>query len=64
MTQSWVNLTHYLSSLQKADQILGHLLPGTEYDPQMDPFPDHIDPGVFRVRLDIIIVDGENWEQT
>ena len=24
---------HYLSSLQKADQIPGHFWPGTEYDP-------------------------------
>ena len=37
---------HYLSSLQKADHILGHFWPRIEYDPN-GPFSGSLSPGCF-----------------
>ena len=39
---------HYLSSVLKTDQILGHFNLTEWSTTTMDPFPGHIDPGVFR----------------
>ena len=50
MTQSWVNLTPLFVKSDQADQISGHFWPGIKQMTTMDPFPGHVEPGVFRVQ--------------
>ena len=39
----------YVESAESSDRNPGQFWPGTEYDPQMDPFPGHADPVAFRM---------------
>ena len=50
----WPHYSSSDSSLQRADETLGHFWPGilSSLWPQIDPFPGHVDPGVFRAYED------------